>query len=1783
MSKNIFKEIKFEEYIENVLKTILQRLNSKELKILTNYVYNIIQIIYIKFNIEQKYVNLYINKLKENNNRDIIAITFMLLPYVDDKNDFELFKKISQFNDIYVKQKDNKNPDDPYLYEISNIQYNRCVRKNKNNKIDTEEIKFELKHLEHNYYLLCRTLDRISNKLYVNWITTIPITLEDYEQTNVYTSSINAYNNKEIGMWVKLSDINTLRHLYIGDIYDTIYNYLYIEIKRHKWLLFEDIIDDENKLYIEILNSIFPLNNIIEGKKWLLLDNDDIKTLKTKWTSFINAIQNNTSIKTPIGKIPNNIIIQLFKQLILYFENKSSTKYLEEIIENNLYIPLEKHIEIKEQVKKITKSIDDEDDEDEKNDNEQEITINQLQEIDIKYFIESTKNLPVEEIYNFLYNTIKHLKKTWYGQFLFFNNKINRNMDLYKDTFQNNLKQNPISDIYTYNLSLKNIYNFAKSFVHADSWKLLPKKFIMLNLNEQMLIQNRLNNIQNNDWFSISRNLKNLYVNLGTGDIKNLNLIIFNTIHQNIIDIVFRCLIHKGILTKFHFHPELTNLSLIPSNFNDMKNHYTKYLYELVFNKFNRKKYENTNYYLTTEPYKNLQKIRVEKSQIQSYLPYIDYEDIEGSADFGQQLTDIPYFDSIATTDAWYKFYAMDWICQINFFHHYINNSIMFITGATGQGKSTQMPKLFLYALKMVDYNSEGKVVCTQPRIPPTIENSDEISKQMGVPIFMPAGNQEGKIKTTNYYVQFAYQEDQHMNDSEEYFLRIVTDGKLIEELNRNLVLKVKKPKKKSKHKDELLLYKKFTYGSKNVYDIIMVDESHEHNTNMDLILTLGRNSLLYNNSLKLIIVSATIDQDEPKYRRYYRDINDNLIYPYTYELELVKLDRANVDRRFHIAPPGSTTQFKITDIFLNTPGDNNKNMTEAYESNAIVAVDTVQKICATEPDGQILVFSIGRKEIENMIKQLLKKTPENVLIIPYLAEVKESWKNKMTKIGRFLPSIDFDRNNIMDVVFSDEVPAFVPRVNRGKYTRAIIIATPIAEASITIENLKFVVDTGFMKSGTYNVQLGVQDLNTTKITESSRIQRRGRVGRVSDGTVYYTYSNVGRKYIVPEYKICNDDIKQNLFKLIASSKNNPLIKEFLFESSWFKEQNFYYDKNEELLFRGIYFDEFSSKMRNELPQYYTDGFNIEDIFDVNGKFYIIHPRENLAKRNELTGEVISTYRTDKRAWIEDVSIMNILDIKLMIDSLNYSQRIVDLNVFDEVDYLSEHTEKLGFIFNEYKKMKINKTNISFSIDDIMKDTSTEINYEMILTLLYSIKYGVYMDVLIIMIFLLSSGFNMSNLYGTKIGPKGFPIKMYDEFQKVYSYDDNKNTLNSDYFVFLKIYNLIKKSFPDLVLFKEKLDMKEILNDFDNDRLEFIYIKNKQKNPNVIPKDYSVKKYNKYNNFLYNNILNNENGRNKIIRDSKKQNKYIDKLFEQLKENKENMKKWCNDNYLNYDTINKFLVNYFYYETIFLSLYEKMKKLADTLSIESFDDNENNNETKIIKSFFQANGRSIKLAYFLKYDNNTKQPYFYMVNQTDIHLIGTSKSLTQKRFLNETILKNYSDIIMYNNIQIKKDRDDYENETEDGPVKPTQNMVELGILSKINKDWLTLMLPNIFNKKVTRASNTKYEIVNKIGLEVLNKLNVNNISYLVDTSDNILKKYYTEFMIKIREYIGGSVKLKSFNVNKLKYNNKLLQIIQNNNKYNILNIVDRIYIRENNNIVSEIYGKTYNNIYYKFL
>jgi hypothetical protein len=144
------------------------------------------------------------------------------------------------------------------------------------------------------------------------------------------------------------------------------------------------------------------------------------------------------------------------------------------------------------------------------------------------------------------------------------------------------------------------------------------------------------------------------------------------------IDLIFEILIKNGLLNKFDVDLNITD-----------KKTYFPYSSKEVASRLGRKFKKNENYkeayyYLTNDRFKNLPKIRFSK-----------YEEKD-------------YFELLRTDQSWYSFYAMDWLGQINFFHHYINHRVLFVTGATGQGKSTQVPKLLMYASKAYDYKNNG-------------------------------------------------------------------------------------------------------------------------------------------------------------------------------------------------------------------------------------------------------------------------------------------------------------------------------------------------------------------------------------------------------------------------------------------------------------------------------------------------------------------------------------------------------------------------------------------------------------------------------------------------------------------------------------------------------------------------------------------------------------------------------------------------------------------------------------------------------------------------------------------------------------------------------------------------------------------------------------------------------------------------------------------------------------------------------------------------------------------
>jgi ATP-dependent helicase HrpA len=325
--------------------------------------------------------------------------------------------------------------------------------------------------------------------------------------------------------------------------------------------------------------------------------------------------------------------------------------------------------------------------------------------------------------------------------------------------------------------------------------------------------------------------------------------------------------------------------------------------------------------------------------------------------------------------------------------HH---NPVVIITGETGSGKTTQIPKMCLEAGRGVD----GKIGHTQPRRVAAMTVSQRIAEEMG----------EDPARSVGYKIRF---EDR---TSPEAYIKIMTDGILLMEAQADPFL--------------------------NEYDTIIVDEAHERSLNIDFILGILKNLLRKRRDLKLIITSATIDTGKFSAAFGGAPIIEvsGRMYP--------------VDIRYEPIDEALEAREEITYV-------------EA-------SVRVVDDIIDTGESGDILLFMPTEQDIREVCDLIEGRDHRGVKIFPMYAR---------------LPSQDLRR-------------VFFPIRERK-----IVVATNVAETSITIPGIRFVIDTGLARISYYNARTRTSSLPIRSVSRSSADQRAGRCGRVQHGVCIRLYS----------------------------------------------------------------------------------------------------------------------------------------------------------------------------------------------------------------------------------------------------------------------------------------------------------------------------------------------------------------------------------------------------------------------------------------------------------------------------------------------------------------------------------------------------------------------------------------------------------------------------------------------------------------------------------------------------
>ncbi|XP_027277035.1 probable ATP-dependent RNA helicase DHX35 isoform X4 [Cricetulus griseus] len=273
-------------------------------------------------------------------------------------------------------------------------------------------------------------------------------------------------------------------------------------------------------------------------------------------------------------------------------------------------------------------------------------------------------------------------------------------------------------------------------------------------------------------------------------------------------------------------------------------------------------------------------------------------------------------------------------------------------------------------------------------------------------------------------------------------------------------------------------------------YSVIMLDEAHERTLYTDIAIGLLKKIQKKRGDLRLIVASATLDAE--KFRDFFNQNETS--------------DPAR-DTCVTLTVEGRT--FPVDIFYLQSP----------VPDYIKATVDTVVKIHQTEGDGDILAFLTGQEEVETVVSMLIEQAR---------ALARTGMKKHLRVLPMYAGLPSFEQMKVFE------------RVSHS--VRKVIVATNVAETSITISGIVYVIDCGFMKLRAYNPRTAIECLVVVPVSQASANQRAGRGGRNRSGKCYRLYTGLD--------KDCR--LTEPLGMRIAEFPLNPMFAKMLLESGNF-------------------------------------------------------------------------------------------------------------------------------------------------------------------------------------------------------------------------------------------------------------------------------------------------------------------------------------------------------------------------------------------------------------------------------------------------------------------------------------------------------------------------------------------------------------------------------------------------------------------------------------------------------
>ena len=316
-------------------------------------------------------------------------------------------------------------------------------------------------------------------------------------------------------------------------------------------------------------------------------------------------------------------------------------------------------------------------------------------------------------------------------------------------------------------------------------------------------------------------------------------------------------------------------------------------------------------------------------------------------------------------------------------------NQVVIVAGATGSGKTTQLPKILLD----MGRGTDGLIGVTQPRRIAATSVAARVASELECELGQEVG----------YQIRF------EEKTSARTYVKFMTDGILLAEIQGDRLLQR--------------------------YDTLIIDEAHERSLTIDFLLGWLKTILPQRPDLKVLISSATIETE--RFSEFFGGAPVIQVEGRTFPVEV-----------------------------LYEPPEPELDLPEAV-ANAVASVTSL------DPRGDILVFLPGEREIRETERELVAKKLRHTQVQPLYSRLSAGDQRK--------------------------VFASIPE-------RRVILATNVAETSLTIPGIVYVIDTGVARLSRYESRTGTTTLHIEAISQASADQRKGRCGRVRDGICVRLY-----------------------------------------------------------------------------------------------------------------------------------------------------------------------------------------------------------------------------------------------------------------------------------------------------------------------------------------------------------------------------------------------------------------------------------------------------------------------------------------------------------------------------------------------------------------------------------------------------------------------------------------------------------------------------------------------------